>query len=125
MGAFAPFDNAVLSFQVYNSFAVDSQTGNRVPVNTTEDYVVNLQLQPTKSEQKPGLDENDITCKGRLLSPTEFTAKVKVGSTATCTVNGINGTFRLTDLGSNTLTFARNTLHQEFMGVFEQNGKAG
>ena len=27
--------------------------------------------------------------------------------------------------GSNTLTFARNTLHQEFMGVFEQNGKAG
>jgi hypothetical protein len=125
MGAFAPFDNAVLSFQVYNSFAVDSQTGNRVPVNTTEDYVVNLQLQPTKSEQKPGIDENDITCKGRLLSPTEFTAKVKVGSTATCTVNGINGTFRLTDLGSNTLTFARNTLHQEFMGVFEQNGKAG
>ena len=125
MGAFAPFDNAALSFQVYNAFAVDSQTGNRVPVNTTESYVANIQLQPNKSEQKPGIDENDVTCKGRLLSPTEFSAKVKVGSTAACTVNGISGTLRLTDLGSNTLTFARNTLHQEFMGVFEQNGKAG
>lgn len=125
MGAYAPFDNAALSFQVYNSFAVDSKTGNRVAVNTTESYVANIQLQPNKSDQKPGVDENDVSCKGRLLSPTEFSTKVKVGSIATCTVNGISGTFRLTDLGSNTLTFARNTLHQEFAGVFEQNGKAG
>jgi hypothetical protein len=125
MGAFAPFDNAELSFQVYSSFAVDSRTGNHAQVNTTESYVANIQLQPNRSDPKPGVDQNDITCTGRLLSPTEFSAKVKAGSTAACTVNGISGTLRITDLGTNTLTFARNTLHQEFTGVFEQNGKAG
>ena len=66
-----------------------------------------------------------MVCNGRLLSPTTFSAKVKVGSVASCTVNGISGTIRLTDLGSNTLTYARSTLFQEFTGVFEQNGKAG
>lgn len=125
MGAYAPFDNASISFEVYSSFALDSNTGNRVPVTTTESYVANIQLEPSRPDQKPGIDENKMTCKGHLLSPTQFSAKVKVGSIATCTVNGITGQIRLTDLGSNTLTYARNTLFQEFLGVFEQNGRAG
>ena len=125
MGAFAPYDNSALAFKVYSSFALDSKTGNRVPVKTTENYTANIQLQPNKSDQKPGIDENEMSCKGRLLSPTTFSTKIKVGSVATCTVNGISGTLRLTDLGSNTLTYARNVLFQEFSGVFEQNGKAG
>ena len=125
MGAYAPFDNASINFDVYSSFALDSHTGNRVPVNVTETYTANIQLQANKSDPKPGIDENEMTCTGRLLSPTQFSNKVKVGGVAACTVNGIEGTLRLTDLGSNTLTFARNTLFQEFVGVFEQNGKAG
>lgn len=125
MGAYAPFDNASVTFKVYSSFAVDSQTGNRVPVTTDESYTANIQLQSNKAELKQGIDEGEMLCKGRLLSPTEFSSKVKVGSTGTCTVNGITGTLRLTDLGSNTLTFARNTLFQEFSGVFEQTGKGG
>ena len=125
MGAFAPFDNAALAFEVYGSFATDSKTGNRVPVNSTENYTANIQLQPNKSDQKPGIDENEMSCTGRLLSPTTFSTKVKVGSVAACTVNGISGKLRVTDLGSNTLTFARSTLFQEFSGVFKQNGKAG
>jgi len=125
MGAYAPFDNASVTFKVYSSFAVDSRTGNRVPVTTDESYTANIQLQPNKADQKPGINEGEMLCKGRLLSPTEFSSKVKVGSVGTCTVNGITGTLRLTDLGSNTLTFARNTLFQEFSGVFEQTGKGG
>jgi hypothetical protein len=125
MGAYAPFDNASVTFKVYSSFAVDSRTGNRVPVTTDESYTANIQLQSNKAELKPGIDEGEMLCKGRLLSPTEFSSKVKVGSTGTCTVNGITGTLRLTDLGSNTLTFARNTLFQEFTGIFEQTGKGG
>ena len=125
MGAYAPFDNATLTFKVYSSFAVDPTTGNRVPVNADETYTANIQLQTGTTTNNPGVDENDIPCTGRLLSPTQFSAKVKVGSEATCTVNGISGTLRLTDLGSNTLTFARNTLFQQFTGVFEQSGKAG
>lgn len=125
MGAYAPFDNASLSFEVYGSFAYDSQTGNRVPVNTTETYTANIQLQLNKSDFKPGIDESEMTCKGRLLSPTTFSAKVKVGSVASCTVNGVAGTLRLTDLGTNTLPYARNTLFQEFTGIFEQTGKGG
>ena len=125
MGAYVPFDNASVTFKVYSSYGVDSRTGNRVPVTTDETYTANIQLQPNKSDEKPGINEGEMLCKGRLLSPTEFTSKVKVGSVGTCTVNGITGTLRLTDLGSNTLTFARNTLFQEFSGVFEQNGKGG
>lgn len=125
MGAYAPFDNASLSFQVYGTYVLDPETGNRVPVNSAETYTANIQLQSNSPDQKPGIDENEMTCTGRLLSPTQFSAKVKVGSIATCTVNGMAGTFRLTDLGSNTLTYARNTLFQEFGGVFEQNGNAG
>mgnify|MGYP001313130448 CR=1 FL=1 len=125
MGAYAPFDNASISFEVYSTFALDSNTGNRVPVTTSESYVANIQLQANKSVPKPGIDENDMTCTGRLLSPPQFSDKVKVGSIATCTVNGIQGTLRLTDLGSNTLTFARSTLFQEFIGVFEQTGRGG
>ena len=64
MGAFAPYDNASLAFKVYSSFAVDSKTGNRVPVNSTENYTANIQLQPNKSDQKPGVDENEMVCKG-------------------------------------------------------------
>lgn len=125
MGAFAPFDNASLEFEVYGSYATDPQTGNRVPVNTTESYTANIQLQSSKQDIKPGIDKNDIPCKGRLLSPTTFSGKVKVGAYASCTVNGISGRLRITDLGSNMLTYARNTLYQEFSGVFEQNGKGG
>lgn len=125
MGAYAPFDNATLNFEVYSTFAVDPSTGNPVPVNTSETYTANIQLQSGISENKPGIDESESPCTGRLLAPTQFSAKVKVGSVAACTVNGISGTLRLTDLGSNTLTFARNTLFQRFSGVFEQNGKAG
>tara|TARA_Y100000289_G_C3923741_1_gene152023 strand:+ start:175 stop:552 length:378 start_codon:yes stop_codon:yes gene_type:complete len=125
MGAYAPFDNASINFDVYSSFTLDANTGNHVPVTVTEAYIANIQLQANKSDSKPGIDENEMACKGRLLSPTQFSDKVKVGSIATCTVNGIEGTLRLTDLGSNTLTFARSTLFQEFIGVFEQNGKAG
>jgi len=125
MGAYAPFDNASINFDVYSSFTLDANTGNHVPVNVTEAYIANIQLQANRSDPKPGIDENEMSCTGRLLSPTQFSDKVKVGSIATCTVNGIEGTLRLTDLGSNTLTFARNTLFQSFSGVFEQNGKAG
>ena len=125
MGAYAPFDNTTLTFKVYSSFSVDPNTGNSVPVNTEEVYTANLQLQDSTNKDKPGVDENDIPCSGRLLIPTEFSSNVKIGSEAACTVNNITGTFRLTDLGSNTLPFARNTVFQSFTGVFEQTGRAG
>lgn len=125
MGAYAPWDNASLAFKVYSSFALDSKTGNQIPVNTTETYVVNLELQPSSQDFKPGIDENNVPCKGKLLSPTTFGPKVKVGMVGTCTVNGITGTIRLTDIGSGELLFSRNTLHQGFRGLFEQTGKGG
>lgn len=125
MGAYAPWDNATLVFQVYSSYATDPGTGNKVPVNTTETYVANVELQPSSQDYRPGIDENIVQCKGRLLSPATFGSKVKVGMTAACTVNGITGTVRLTDIGSRELLFARSTLHQGFQGVFEQTGKGG
>jgi hypothetical protein len=125
MGAYAPFDNAALVFKVYSTYAIDPNTGNKVPVDTAETYTAHIQLQTSSQDYKAGIDEAKFSCKGRLLSPTTFSPKVKVGAVASCTVNGVSGTLRLTDLGSNSLTFARNTLHQEFSGVFEQVGKGG
>ena len=125
MGAYAPYDNASLAFKVYRTFSVDATTGNTVPVDSTETYTANIQLQLSSEDQKPGIAENEMRCKGRLLDPSTFSSKIKVGSIAECTVNGINGTLRLTDLGSKSLTFARSTLFQEFSGVFKQAGRAG
>lgn len=123
MGAYSPFDNASLTFKVYSTYAVDPNTGNRVPVTKDEQYVANIQLQPSSQEQKPGIDESDLRCKGRLLSPSTFSSKVSVGSVAECTVNDLVGKLRITDLGSNALTYTRSTLFQEFTGIFEQVGK--
>jgi hypothetical protein len=44
---------------------------------------------------------------------------------ATATINGVEGTVRVLDLGTNILPFARKTQFQEFSGVFEQVGRAG
>lgn len=123
MGAFSPYDNASLTFKVYSKYAVDPNTGNRVAVTQEEKYDANIQLQLSRQDQKPGIDENDINCTGRLLSPATFSSKVSVGSVAECTVNGLVGKLRITDLGSNTLTYARSILFQEFTGIFEQIGK--
>jgi len=125
MGAYAPFDNATLVFDVYSSFATDSKTGNRVPVTTAQTYVANIQLQPNGQDFKPGIDENKVPCRGRLLTPSTFSSKVQVGMTAKCTVNGITGTLRVTNIGSQELLFARSTLHQGFIGEFKQIGKGG
>jgi hypothetical protein len=125
MGAYTPWDNATMAFKVYSSFATDPETGNRVPVNTTETYIANVQMQSGKQDYKPGIDENVIQCKGRLLTPTVFGSKVKVGAIADCTINGMTGTLRVTDIGSNELVFTRSIFHQGFTGVFEQTGKGG
>lgn len=125
MGAFAPFDNASLTFKVYTTFGTDLRTGNVQAETEDQVYTANLQLRAPTTDDKPGTNENDFICQGKLLSPREFTSKVKVGAVATCTVNGMTGTFRVTGLGSNTLTFARKALHQDFTGVFEQTGNVG
>lgn len=125
MGAYAPWDNATLVFQVFSSYATDSKTGNRVPVNMAETYLANVELELNQQDYKSGVDENIVQCKGRLLAPSTFSSKVKVGMIANCTVNGITGTLRVTDIGSRELLFARSTLHQGFRGVFEQTGRGG
>ena len=125
MGAYAPFDNATLVFRVYSTFATDSKTGNKVPVNTPETYIANVELDLNRQDYKGGIDENIVQCRGRLLAPSTFSAKVKVGMVADCTVNGITGTLRVTDIGSRELLFARSTLHQGFRGEFKQTGKGG
>jgi hypothetical protein len=125
MGAYAPWDNATLAFPVFSSYATDPNTGNKVPVNTTETYVANVALELNNQDYKSGIDENIVQCKGKLLAPAIFSSKVKVGMIANCTVNGIEGTLRIIDIGSNELLFARKTLHQGFRGVFKQTGRGG
>ncbi len=125
MGAYSPFDNATLVFQVYGSFSNDPTTGNRVQNNTSETYLCNVQLRTASSENKGGINEVETLCVGKLLSPATFSSKVKVGMEADATINGATGKIRILDLGTNVLPYARATQFQSFSGEFEQTGAAG
>lgn len=125
MGIYAPFDNATLVFNVYNGFTTDENTGNRIQQDREQTYVCNIQLSPKFSENREGLNKVDTLCEGHLLNPAVFDTKIKAGMTATATINGVTGKFRLLDLGSNLLPFARSSQFQEFRGEFEQIGAAG
>ena len=125
MGAYSPFDNAELVFQVYGSFSLDPTTGNSVQNNESDTYVCNIQLRGVFEEQNQGVNKVSISCSGKLLSPAIFSDKIAIGMEATATINGVEGTVRILDLGTNILPFARKTQFQEFSGVFEQVGRAG
>lgn len=125
MGAYSPFDNAELTFQVYGSFALDPSTGNAVQNFLPESYICNIQLEGAFEEQNQGVNKVSTSCSGKLLSPAIFSDKISIGMEAAATINGVEGTVRILDLGTNILPFARKTQFQSFSGVFEQVGKAG
>lgn len=125
MGAYSPFDNASLVFQVYGSFANDPTTGNRVQNNLEETYLCNVQLTAAAQQNKDGINEVVTLCSGKLLAPATFSAKIKVGAEAAATVNGATGKIRILDLGTNVLPYARATQFQSFSGEFKQTGAAG
>tara|TARA_B100001094_G_C17823091_1_gene619506 strand:+ start:179 stop:556 length:378 start_codon:yes stop_codon:yes gene_type:complete len=125
MGAYSPFDNAELTFQVYGSFSLDPSTGNAVQNFLPESYTCNIQLEGAFEEQNQGVNKVTTSCSGKLLSPAIFSDKISIGMEAAATINGVQGTVRVLDLGTNILPFARKTQFQSFSGVFEQLGKAG
>ena len=125
MGAYSPFDNAELTFQVYGSFSLDPTTGNAVQNFLPESYICNIQLEGAFEEQNQGVNKVSTSCSGKLLSPAIFSEKISIGMEAAATINGVEGTVRILDLGTNILPFARKTQFQSFSGVFEQVGKAG
>jgi hypothetical protein len=125
MGAYSPFDNAELVFKVYGSFSLDPSTGNSVQNYLSETYICNIQLKGAFEQQNLGVNKVSTSCSGRLLSPAIFSDKISIGMEATATINGVEGTVRVLDLGTNILPFARKTQFQEFSGVFEQVGRAG
>jgi hypothetical protein len=125
MGAYSPFDNAELTFQVYGSFSLDPTTGNAVQNFLPETYICNIQLEGAFEEQNQGVNKVSTSCSGKLLSPAIFSEKISIGMEAAATINGVEGTVRILDLGTNILPFARKTQFQSFSGVFEQVGKAG
>jgi hypothetical protein len=125
MGAYSPFDNAKLVFQVYSSFSTDQSTGNLIQKTVEETYLCNIQLNTATSKTKAGANEVEIFCNGKLLSPSTFSSKIRVGMEASATINGLLGKLRILDLGSNVLSFARSTQFQEFRAEFEQIGAAG
>jgi hypothetical protein len=125
MGAYSPFDNAELTFQVYGSFSLDPTTGNAVQNFLPESYICNIQLEGAFEEQNQGVNKVSTSCSGKLLSPAIFSDKISIGMEAAATINGVEGTVRILDLGTNILPFARKTQFQSFSGVFEQVGKAG
>ena len=126
MGAYAPFDNAILDFQVQEgTLAVDPDTGNTIPLLESQLYICNIQLELSSQDNRPGVDKASIRATGRLLKPSTFSEYIKVGSIARCRVNDIEGRLILTDLGTQLLPFVRNDLFSQFTGRFEQFGAAG
>jgi len=125
MGAYSPFDNSKLVFQVFSSYSTDQSTGNLIQKTVEETYLCNIQLSASNSKTKAGANEVEIFCRGKLLAPSTFSFKIRVGMEASATINGLRGKLRILDLGSNVLSFARSTQFQEFTAEFEQIGNAG
>ncbi len=125
MGFYSPFDNSTLTFAVYGSFSVDPFTKNRVQNSVDEVYTCNIQLNVAQSDVREGVNLGDLVCTGKLLAPSVFSEKVKVGALAQAVINGVQGTVRLVDIGTNVLPIARASQFQNFVGVFEQVGRTG
>lgn len=125
IAAYAPWGNAELAFEVgTTTVTTDPTTGNPVQATETLDYLAAITLEAPNWEAKPGADNTAYSCRGRLLSPAVFDARITNGSQALARINGATGRFELTfDLAMD--AYHRRDLRQSFLGTFRLIGGPG
>lgn len=90
-----PLSNATLVWSVASGYALDSETGNYVPMATGITYYATLrQKNNPRYNQLLGADETAVYMEGRLTQPLALSG-VTFGDTAAATINGREGRFEL------------------------------
>jgi len=125
---FGPFSDGTITFSVgdaTDSWITDETTGNYIPGSShtvTLEYEVTVNLSPASNNDPPGVDIPRYNCDGRLLSPTTFDSRVRIGMSAAAKLCGVDGRLILADIGLSTDPDYRSTLRQRFSGTFEYVG---
>lgn len=90
-----PLANATLVFNVASGYALDSDTGNYVPLSSGVVFYATLkQKQNPRYEHLLGADMTAVYMEGRLTSPLTLSG-VTVGDSAEALINGREGRFEL------------------------------
>ena len=90
-----PLANATLVFAVTSGYAVDSATGNDVPLTISGVYYATLKQKTNpRYDQLLGADMTAVYMEGRMTSPLTLSG-VTVGDSARATINGREGRFEL------------------------------
>lgn len=117
-----PLANASLTFAVPSGYAVDSSTGNYVPLTISGVYYATLKQSKDPSYQRfLGADETAIYMKGRLVGPLAFSG-VPPGATAEAIIENQEGRFELlptTEMTAHYRQFLGTPIH----GFFRVIGK--
>jgi hypothetical protein len=115
-----PLANATLVFAVTSGYAVDSATGNDVPLTISGVYYATLkQSRDPRYEQRLGANEAAIYMKGRLVGPLAFSG-VPPGATAQATIESQEGRFELlptTEMAVHYRQFLGAPIHGYFRAV--------
>ena len=90
-----PLANATLVWSVASGYALDSDTGNYVPVATGITYYASLrQKRNPQYDYLLGADQTAVYMEGRLTAPLALSG-VTPGDSAQATINGREGRFEL------------------------------
>jgi len=90
-----PLANATLVWSVASGYALDSDTGNYVPVATGITYYASLRQQRNPQyDYLLGADQTAVYMEGRLTSPLTLSG-VTPGDSAKAVINGREGRFEL------------------------------
>ena len=90
-----PLANATLVFSVASGYALDSDTGNYVPLSSGATFYASLkQKRNPQYDQLLGADNTAIYMEGRLTSPLTLSG-VTMGDSAQAMINGREGRFEL------------------------------
>lgn len=90
-----PLANATLVFSVASGYALDSDTGNYVPMSSGATFHASLkQKRNPQYDQLLGADNTAVYMEGRLTNPLTLSG-VTFGDSALATINGREGRFEL------------------------------
>ncbi|MGA1713627.1 MAG: hypothetical protein ACO4CS_20275, partial [bacterium] len=90
-----PLANSTLVWSVASGYALDSDTGNYVPVATGITYYASLrQKRNPQYDYLLGADQTAVYMEGRLTAPLTLSG-VTPGDSAQATINGREGRFEL------------------------------
>jgi hypothetical protein len=91
----SPLANATLEWRVASGYAVDSETGNYVPLSSGVTYYATLrQKRNPRYDYLLGADNTAVYMEGRLTSPLALSG-ITPGSSAKAVINGREGRFEL------------------------------